>query len=228
MTPKKKKSFILYAEDHRFIARLSAEQKADLLDAIFYHAQGKPPSALDPTTEMAFHFITAQIDRDAEKWEETCRRRAEAGRKGGLARARNAALHAAEANQANQAESVSDSEYESVSVSESVSESVADAECEADAVSDAVPPAVDAVRGYCRQRGNGIDAEKFCDYYAARGWRLGGAPMTDWRAAVRNWERSERASPAAQTAPASEPALADWEQDWLDEMRTRREQRGKD
>ncbi|MBQ8585617.1 MAG: hypothetical protein IJ452_04955, partial [Butyricicoccus sp.] len=88
----RKKSFILYADDHRFIARLSDSQKAALLAAIFCHAQEVPLPDLDPTTEMAFSFISAQIDRDAEKWEETCRKRAEAGRKGGLARARKAEL----------------------------------------------------------------------------------------------------------------------------------------
>lgn len=32
-----------------------------------------------------------------------------------------------------------------------------------------------------------IDAARFCDYYTARGWMMGNAPMTDWRAAARNW-----------------------------------------
>ena len=35
-----------------------------------------------------------------------------------------------------------------------------------------------------------MDAERFCDYYAANGWIQGkGKPIRDWRAAVRTWER---------------------------------------
>lgn len=219
----KKKSFILYAEDYRFFRTLADSQKAALLDAIFLHALGAELPALDPTTEMAFHFISAQLDRDHDKWEATRRARIEAGRKGGLARARNAALQAAEANQANQAvsvsESVSESESVSASVSASVSESVAGAEA------GAVPPAVDAVAAYCRARNNGIDAGQFCDYYAARGWRLGNAVMTDWKAAVRGWERREpRASPAP--PGGADAPLADWERDWLAEVEQRKKQRG--
>ena len=52
------------------------------------------------------------------------------------------------------------------------------------------PPSVEDVRIYCLERGNGLDAERFCDYYAANGWIQGkGKPIRDWRAAVRTWER---------------------------------------
>lgn len=54
-----------------------------------------------------------------------------------------------------------------------------------------VPPAVEEVAEYCRERGNGIDAERFVDYYTARGWIIGKGKMKDWRAAVRTWERNE-------------------------------------
>ena len=52
------------------------------------------------------------------------------------------------------------------------------------------PPSVEDVRIYCLERGTGLDAERFCDYYAANGWIQGkGKPIRDWRAAVRTWER---------------------------------------
>ena len=37
----------------------------------------------------------------------------------------------------------------------------------------------------------GIDPARFCDYYAANGWKAGRSPMKDWQAAVRNWERRD-------------------------------------
>lgn len=53
------------------------------------------------------------------------------------------------------------------------------------------PPSVDEVAAYCRERGNGVDAQRFVDFYASKGWKVGSAGMKDWRAAVRNWERQD-------------------------------------
>lgn len=53
------------------------------------------------------------------------------------------------------------------------------------------PPSVDEVAAYCRERGNGVDAQRFVDFYASKGWKVGSSGMKDWRAAVRNWERQD-------------------------------------
>lgn len=53
------------------------------------------------------------------------------------------------------------------------------------------PPSVDEVAAYCRERGNVVDAQRFVDFYASKGWKVGNAGMRDWRAAVRNWERQD-------------------------------------
>ena len=54
-----------------------------------------------------------------------------------------------------------------------------------------VPPTVDDVRAYCTERENGVDPEAFVDYYKSKGWKVGNSPMKDWKAAVRNWERTD-------------------------------------
>ena len=53
------------------------------------------------------------------------------------------------------------------------------------------PPTVDEVAAYCRERQNGVDAQRFVDFYAAKGWKIGQNPMKDWKAAVRTWEQRE-------------------------------------
>lgn len=54
-------------------------------------------------------------------------------------------------------------------------------------------PTVDEVQAYCNERANGIDAQYFCDYYGARGWKTkGGNPVQDWQACVRTWERGDQ------------------------------------
>ena len=53
-----------------------------------------------------------------------------------------------------------------------------------------VPPSLEEVKSYCLERGNGIDAQHFIDYYTANGWKVGKNPMKDWKATVRTWERN--------------------------------------
>lgn len=55
-----------------------------------------------------------------------------------------------------------------------------------------IKPTVEQVKAYCRERSNGIDAERFVDYYESNGWRVGKTPMKDWQAAVRTWERRDK------------------------------------
>lgn len=57
-------------------------------------------------------------------------------------------------------------------------------------------PTVEEIEAYCRERNNTIDANAFYDYYESKGWVVGKAPMKDWKATVRNWERKEK-KPAA-------------------------------
>ena len=51
------------------------------------------------------------------------------------------------------------------------------------------PPTAAEVAGYAGQAGLSLDAARFCDFYASKGWRVGSSPMRDWRAACRNWAR---------------------------------------
>ena len=63
------------------------------------------------------------------------------------------------------------------------------------------PPSVEEVAAYCRERGNGVDASRFVDFYSSKGWMVGKTKMKDWQAAVRNWERNSD----AKATPAKKP-----------------------
>ena len=66
-----------------------------------------------------------------------------------------------------------------------------------------VKPTVEEVAAYCAERHNNIDPEAFVDFYDSKGWKVGSAPMKDWKAAVRTWEKrhkdDEGATPAAKS-----------------------------
>lgn len=63
-----------------------------------------------------------------------------------------------------------------------------------------VPPTVGEVITYCVERGNDIDAQQFIDFYASKGWMVGKNKMTDWRAAVRTWEKYHKEKPKNKAA----------------------------
>ena len=70
-----------------------------------------------------------------------------------------------------------------------------------------VPPSLEEVQAYCSERGNGIDAQSFIDFYASKGWMVGKTKMTDWKAAVRTWESRKRkqSRPAYSTTDYGNP-----------------------
>lgn len=63
------------------------------------------------------------------------------------------------------------------------------------------PPTVDEVKTYCQERGNSVDAERFCDFYGSKGWMVGKSKMKDWKCAVRNWERDVKQKQAEANKP---------------------------
>lgn len=67
------------------------------------------------------------------------------------------------------------------------------------------PPTVAEVEVYCRERGNSIDAERFVDFYTAKGWKVGAQQMRDWKAAVRTWEKREGNGSGETACGSAEP-----------------------
>lgn len=55
-------------------------------------------------------------------------------------------------------------------------------------------PTIEEVKAYCIERNNGVDATRFWNYYESKGWKVGKAPMKDWKASVRTWERGNTTS----------------------------------
>ena len=81
-----KKGFLLYYDYRKHLSLLSDAERGKLLMALLnYGERGDMPEDLDGMAFMAFSFITGQMDRDAQKYADTCRKRSEAGKQGGAA-----------------------------------------------------------------------------------------------------------------------------------------------
>ena len=110
-----KKSFIMYCDLKNVVDVLSDEEAWQLMKKIFsYHNWNDYEPDL-PWAKIAFAWVKATLDRDANKWQEERIKRSEAWRKGGLksgeARASKtketeAKRRSASKNEANEADSV--------------------------------------------------------------------------------------------------------------------------
>ena len=59
------------------------------------------------------------------------------------------------------------------------------------------PPTKEQIFDFCLDNEINLDVDRFYDYYASKGWKVGSSPMKDWKAAVRNWVRRDKEKPAA-------------------------------
>lgn len=68
------------------------------------------------------------------------------------------------------------------------------------------PPTAEEVAAYAQEKGLALDVERFVDFYASKGWKVGNASMRDWKAAVRNWSRDDKArgSPVRDCPPGQD------------------------
>lgn len=79
----KKRAFLVYLDYRQHIELLSDVEKGKLLMAMLDYAETEQVPLLDGMTKMAFSFIRAQMDRDAEKYSSTCEKNRKNGAKGG-------------------------------------------------------------------------------------------------------------------------------------------------
>lgn len=52
-----------------------------------------------------------------------------------------------------------------------------------------VKPTLEDVIAYCEEKRNGVDPEKWYNYYESNGWKVGKNSMKNWKACVNTWAR---------------------------------------
>ena len=107
---KDKKSFVFYLDWQQQLEKLPPEAVGKMVLALCeYVRSGVYPSFDDGALDMCFSFMSAQVDRDTEKYEEICRKRSAVGKKGAEQKKANATKRNKSKQMiANQADTVTD------------------------------------------------------------------------------------------------------------------------
>lgn len=110
-----KDTFILYTEQKEVIDKLSDEQAGKLIKAIYEYVETGEMPKLDSVLDLVIIPFKQNLDRNADKYEETKKKRSEAGKLGAEIKKQKQAKQAKQANakfannkQANQAVNVND------------------------------------------------------------------------------------------------------------------------
>ena len=217
-TLKRKDTVIIRREWYDAITAIpSADERAEAYTAIMEYAFGGAIyEGANATIKMLFALVRPAIDRANESYAKQVIQGRENGHKGGRPRKTPRDNEKPQGLFKKPLKTLSDS------VSDSDNDSVSDSDNDSDIVKGAgetpethnkkfKKPSLAEVSAYCQERNNGIDAEQFIDYYEAKGWKVGKAPMKDWKAAVRTWEKQHKNNEyGQQRTKRNEAPVSDW------------------
>lgn len=74
------------------------------------------------------------------------------------------------------------------------------------------PPTLEELKKYIADNKYNVDPERFIDYYTANGWTVGKNRMKDWKAVVRNWDRSQKSGGRMRQESTAKTKFGNFEQ----------------
>ena len=211
----KRKGFIVFFDVAESLEAFNDEETGRIFRAMIAYAKNGEELPLPDREAIAFGFIKPQLERDGERYADICAKR-------------KAAIEARwerEKGAENTNDTNDTNEYKSI---QKIQMNTNDTKTNTNTKTDTKektntntesilppkpptvgsaqkrfsPPTVEMVAEYCKERHNGVDAQRFVDYYSSNGWKVGGrGAMKDWKAAVRTWEGNGYGGGTAKPAP---------------------------
>lgn len=195
----KKDSFIFHREWYEVLNGLSDSVRLEVFNAILSKVFGDNDVKLSIEGTMAMRFISLQIDKDFERYNEICERRKSYGRAGGLAKASKSYQKLANGSKSKQkVASVADNNIQDTNVSMSI-DNHNNKEKDTDVSkkktkSTFVPPTLEEVDAYIKEKGFHFNAKDFIDYYEADDWHYGKdrQKVSNWKRCCLTWEKKRK------------------------------------
>ena len=169
---------------------LTYEEIGRLVSALLHYSATGEDIKPEGNERFLWRRVVTQEDRFQESYDDIAKARSEAARK--AANARWAVRGDADAcarmpSDASDANTNTDTDTDTKTDTKTKTNTLPSIEGELFA-----PPTAEEVASYAKELGSSVYPERFVDYYASKGWKIGNAPMEDWRAAFRNWAREEQ------------------------------------
>ena len=176
---------ILLLETGQHIRLLPDDEAGQLFKSLFDYAENGTIPNLTPAAQMAFSFIRAYLDANAEKYAQTIEKRRAAGRLGAAAtngkRQQNPANAEFDAAKPPISKAKSNSKYK---LKYDSLDNMADKPRRAPFK----PPTLPELESYFSEKGSTkAEAQKCFYYYQSKNWTVGRSKMADWRAAAQGW-----------------------------------------
>ena len=172
----KRESFVFYGSFYESLLSLDNQTRLACYDAITQYALTGIEPKLGGVAKALFALIKPQIDANNRRYANGC--------KGGKPKTnQNITETKPKANQ--EITTSKPNENVNVNVNENDNENVNEKKSGDKPQRSFKPPTLEEVRSYCDERRNGVDAQKFMDFYESKGWFIGKNKMTVWKAAVR-------------------------------------------
>lgn len=191
--------FCCYHSYRKKLAKLSDQEVGRLFRSLLEYSETGETQELTGRESVAFDFISDDIDRAKDRYSEKCRINRENANERNRLKANASDRKRTIPNDSESSQNKNKDKDKTKNKNKDDTFPFADAQ---EKVSGArgrtrfTPPTVDEVRAYCQERQNGVDPERFVDFYASKGWMVGKNKMADWKSCVRTWER--RQEPSAQ------------------------------
>ena len=199
-----KSSFVIMESWALTLSKLDDEIAGKLIKAICeYQATGEMTSD-DGVVMAIFAGWKSQIDTNNEIYEETCRQRSEAGKKGMTKRWGNNKAITNDNGVITNDNGVITNDNGVITNDNKGITKITDTDTDTDTDKDIKekkskkkfePPTLEEVKAYCQERQNKVDPQTFIDFYDSKGWMIGKNHMKDWKAAVRTWEKRDDVTP---------------------------------
>ena len=177
-------SIVFYRSFYEAIKEIPLEQQGIVYNAIYGYALDGVEPELNGIAKAIFLLVKPQIDANNSRYENG-KKGAEYGKKGGRPKNENPKETPSEP-QENPKETPNENVNENVNENDKKENIKRKTFCK---------PTIEEVKAYCKERNNSVDAEKFCDFYESKGWKVGKESMKDWKASVRTWEKGNNSSP---------------------------------
>lgn len=209
------KFICMYADYLNIFRDLTDVRRGRLIMAILEYAFSGTVCELRGEERLAFSMMRSQIDRDRQKYEETCQRNRANGSRGGrprknpTAQTENPGVLEKPIEKENENVNEKEIKIENEKENEIVKEKESSICPEPGASGSPQPqpgiPDYTDILKYCSDHKlYHVDPAKFYDYYAANGWRMGRGTMADWTAALRSWDHRDAESARKAEAPYAE------------------------